>query len=347
MARERKDVPTQPGAAVGSKGVNVERLQEYLERFGYIRSDAHTEFGVSAEGAAPRPAQPGEFDEATEEALKKFQAFHGLEVTGVLDPAIIELMGSRRCGDPDDPRAASQQATGGNYVLQGNKWGQMNLTYGFQEMTGDLSDSQVRSAVSTALGYWAAVTPLTFSEVASNPDIIIRFVTGDHGDGSAFDGGGGVLAHAFYPGQGAISGDSHFDDAETWTVNVPPSGIDLVTVAAHEFGHALGLAHSTVSQALMYPYYGGPHRYLHQDDVDGIQALYGAQQWYTKLCLSIFATYHSKNAWCFIQDVGWRKIRPTTADGVTNMLAAATEARANGMPVTVQATGSELLQLYL
>src|SRR5215510_7733346 len=45
---------------------------------------------------------------------------------------------------------------------------------------------------------------------------------------------------------------------------------------AHEFGHALGLAHSTVTAAMMYPYYGGPHRYLDADDTAGIQAIYGS-----------------------------------------------------------------------
>ncbi len=119
--------------------------------------------------------------------------------------------------------------------------------------------------------------------MSSNPDIVIRFVTGNHGDGSPFDGPSGTFAHAFYPppNGGAIAGDTHLDDAETWSVNLPPSGTDLVSVLAHEFGHALGLAHSTVNGALMYPYYSGPHRYLHSDDVGGIQELYGTgAQWH-------------------------------------------------------------------
>ncbi|MEP7766321.1 matrixin family metalloprotease, partial [Sanguibacter sp. 26GB23] len=83
------------------------------------------------------------------------------------------------------------------------------------------------------------------------------FASGDHGDGSSFDGVGSILAHGFYPppGGGDLAGDLHFDEAETWTVAlpVPAGGIDLVTVAAHEFGHCLGLAHSSDPAALMYP----------------------------------------------------------------------------------------------
>jgi peptidoglycan hydrolase-like protein with peptidoglycan-binding domain len=263
-------VPQAAGLEVGSRGDDVERLQHYLAEFGYLESPALDGFGVRA-ARVGAPAREGTFDDATAAALRRFQEFVGVPPTGVLDEATLEKMAQPRCGFPDTAE----------FTLQGSKWTKTNLTYAFQSFTPDLTQAQVRSAIQQAFALWAAVTPLSFTEVptAAAHDILIRFVSGNHGDGSNFDGGGGVLAHAYYPppGGGTLAGDTHFDEAEAWTVNLPPSGIDLVTVAAHEFGHALGLAHSSVSGALMYPYYGGAHRKLEADDIAGIQALYGAK----------------------------------------------------------------------
>ena len=56
-------------------------------------------------------------------------------------------------------------------------------------------------------------------------DIVIFFANGKHCAASAFDGKSGVLAHAFFPHRGSetvdgLWGDAHFDNAETWTINV-------------------------------------------------------------------------------------------------------------------------------
>ena len=66
--------------------------------------------------------------------------------------------------------------------------------------TTDLTTQQVDNTILAALNMWAKVTPLTFSKVTSGPaDIEISFdKAGD--SGYSFDGAGGELAYAFFPG---------------------------------------------------------------------------------------------------------------------------------------------------
>ena len=88
-----------------------------------------------------------------------------------------------------------------------------------------MSQQQVRTSVENALKVWSDVTPLTFREISSRntADIEISFVPREHGDGYVFDGPGGTLAHAFFPGIG-IGGDAHFDEDETFTYNEDING---------------------------------------------------------------------------------------------------------------------------
>uniref|UniRef100_A0A8C8II82 Matrix metalloproteinase-14 n=1 Tax=Oncorhynchus tshawytscha TaxID=74940 RepID=A0A8C8II82_ONCTS len=97
-----------------------------------------------------------------------------------------------------------------------------------------------------------------------------------HGDFYPFDGPEGTLAHAFSPGAD-IGGDAHFDDDEYFTFS-STRGYNLFLVAAHEFGHSLGLSHSNDPGALMFPVYSytDPSTFsLPRDDVTGIQYIYG------------------------------------------------------------------------
>lgn len=68
-----------------------------------------------------------------------------------------------------------------------------------------------------------------------------------------------------------------YDPNFTFTVDPNDGNFDIQGIAAHEFGHALGLAHSDVD-AVMYPYVDAgsfANRYLKQDDIDGVEYLYG------------------------------------------------------------------------
>jgi predicted Zn-dependent protease len=271
--------PTGVGLARGATGDKVVNLQRYLQQFGYLNQALPADHPYArTRDLAAAASEDGSFDQATEEALRNYQQFQGLRVTGKLDRATIQQMKLPRCGFPDTPVGI---VAGAKFVVQGNRWTTTNLRYRFVNFTPDLQQAQVRNAVVSAFNLWSAVTPLNFAEVTGSADaeILVWFVAGDHNDGSPFDGPSGVLAHAYYPppNGGAIAGDAHFDEAETWSVNSPPSGFDLVSVAAHEFGHSLGLNHSSVGNSLMFPTYSGLHRFLHRDDLDGIRGIYGVR----------------------------------------------------------------------
>ncbi|KAL9860514.1 Metalloendoproteinase 5-MMP [Arabidopsis thaliana] len=131
---------------------------------------------------------------------------------------------------------------------------------------------------------WAEVTPLNFtrSESILRADIVIGFFSGEHGDGEPFDGAMGTLAHASSPPTGML----HLDGDEDWLISnseisrrILPvtSVVDLESVAVHEIGHLLGLGHSSVEDAIMFPAISGGDRKveLAKDDIEGIQHLYG------------------------------------------------------------------------
>lgn len=101
--------------------------------------------------------------------------------------------------------------------------------------------------------------------------IEIGFKKGDHKDNNNFDGPGKTLAHAFFP---QFGGATHFDDDENWSID-GGNGVDLLSVAVHEFGHALGLGHSDNKNSLMYPTYAGKRTRLQRDDINAIEMLYG------------------------------------------------------------------------
>uniref|UniRef100_A0A3Q3F424 Matrix metallopeptidase 15 n=1 Tax=Labrus bergylta TaxID=56723 RepID=A0A3Q3F424_9LABR len=235
----------------------------------------------------------GYLSQASRQMSTMQSRFYGLQVTGEMDPATVAAMRRPRCGLPD--RKASEIVEGARrkrYTLTGQQWNKDHITYSImkQQIPSSLGEERTYEAIRRAFDVWRRVTPLTFEELPAEnnisingsrtelADILLLFASGFHGDMSLFDGEAGSLAHAYYPGPG-IGGDTHFDADEPWTLdNTNREGVDLFLVAVHELGHALGLEHSDNPSAIMAPFYEWTHTHnftLHEDDIRGIQHIYG------------------------------------------------------------------------
>ncbi|XP_060077847.1 matrix metalloproteinase-2-like [Ylistrum balloti] len=247
---------------------NEVAMVSYLKRYGYLK------------GASTELTQNLMSQEDLTDAIKRLQRKGNLSPTGIVDLRTIALMNRKRCGVPDEDQYTEDNGRRRKrYVLSHSSWDKKDLTYRILNYTPDMQMKEVRQAISEGFQVWSDVTDLTFTERPSGvADIMIKFANGYHKDGYPFDGKGLILAHAFYPGADK-GGDTHFDDDEHWTYNSQEEGVDLFMVAAHEFGHALGLGHSNEPGALMYPWYQGYQAdfQLPPDDVIGIQTLYGAR----------------------------------------------------------------------
>lgn len=211
----------------------------------------------------------------------------GVEAKLAEEPRIVQVYPASRAIEEGRPTIrCSLEEADAKFVLRGTGWdgpgrGSAILRYHLDSSGSRVSAEDFRAAFETVLEVWGSYADIVFEEIGrpgEERSIDVGWATRDHGDGTAFDGIGGIVAHSFYPdpiSPEPIAGDLHIDAAENWGI-VPGQGLNLFSVLLHEVGHCLGLNHSTDPHSVMFPQILVTEVYegLGDDDIAGIQTLY-------------------------------------------------------------------------
>ena len=168
------------------------------------------------------------------------------------------------------------------YVLSGPKWPQPQTRYYVNSTNLDLPGTVADAAVRAGAETWALqASAFRFlnagpsSQTTNTNDGINLVMFRNGSSGSAI-----ATTYWWYDGSRILDADIVFwDGAFRFFAGSSgcSGGFYIEDIAAHEFGHALGLGHSTSPTATMYPSAftcDSSIRSLDSDDISGVRALY-------------------------------------------------------------------------
>jgi hypothetical protein len=170
------------------------------------------------------------------------------------------------------------------YVLNGPKWGVASVPYYINPVNNDVSQAAAIAAIQAGASSWAT---------QSNANISLSYMGPTSGTSLQNNGknevffrnvaNGGLVAETYWWADSSnrlIDADIVFYDGGFTFFTAATgcsSGIYIEGTATHEFGHALGMGHTSVATATMYPtmsWCSNAWQSLDPDDLNGIEALY-------------------------------------------------------------------------
>lgn len=169
------------------------------------------------------------------------------------------------------------------FSSNGYVWSSLLVQYRLNPANLDLPDLSTETAVRAGADVWALQTSTPFrfiyagrsTQTTTTFDSLNLVVFRNASSGSAI-----ATTYSWFNSSGIVDADIVFWDAafQFYTGGSGCSaGFYIEDIAAHEFGHALGLGHSTAAGATMFPsvsYCSTDPRTLHADDVAGVLSLY-------------------------------------------------------------------------
>lgn len=170
------------------------------------------------------------------------------------------------------------------YVVSGPRWPTSAVTYFVNPANADVTPENALAAVQQAAAAWSLQSLADIQLMYAGPTS--GNTVQNNGVNEVFfspESSGSTIAVCYYWWNGAkqiIDSDIKFYDGSfkfyTGTSGCS-GGMFIEDVGTHEFGHFLGLGHSTVAAATMYPtisYCSQSGRSLDADDIAGIEAIY-------------------------------------------------------------------------
>jgi hypothetical protein len=177
--------------------------------------------------------------------------------------------------------SAGEGASG--YSSSGPVWRSPVVSYRLNPANLDLAETPTETAVRAGADAWALQAASGFrfnyagrsTQTTTTFDSLNLVLFRNASSGSAI-----ATTYTWYNSTGIVDADIVFWD-EAFRFFSGASGCSIgffiEDIATHEFGHALGLGHSTTIGATMYPtvsYCSIEPRSLHADDIAGLQSLY-------------------------------------------------------------------------